>query len=102
MVWPTSFRDQDGYTVPMAHLNKTRITIRIDTDLLERFKADAERTQYLEHPVGYQQLICEVLREGPDTRDYLASITPQSAEHLRWCAAHDAKVAELKRSQQAH
>jgi uncharacterized protein (DUF4415 family) len=54
--------------------NKVRICIRIDADLLEHFRKEAEETAQSENPAGYQQLICEALRECLDTREYLARI----------------------------
>jgi uncharacterized protein (DUF4415 family) len=55
----------------MAHDIKVRINSRIDADLVERFKWQAEQTLKSEHPAGYQTLINEALRECLDTREYL-------------------------------
>jgi len=64
-------RDQGERAAGSAHMardNKVRINIRIDADLVERFKADAEQTLKSEQPAGYQTLINEALRECLDTR----------------------------------
>ncbi|MGA7314758.1 MAG: BrnA antitoxin family protein [Silvibacterium sp.] len=55
----------------MARDNKVRINIRIDADLVEHFKREAEQTLKSERPAGYQTLINEALRECLDTREYL-------------------------------
>ena len=52
--------------------NKVRINIRIDADMVEHFKAEAEKTVHSKNPCGYQVLINEALRECLDTREYLA------------------------------
>ncbi len=63
---------------------KERITIRLDSDLLERFKREAAETATSENPAGYQTLICEALREYCAYRDHMNSLVTQSQSHLRW------------------
>jgi predicted transcriptional regulator len=68
----------------MPHQPKTRITIRLDDDLLERFKREAAATAQSENPAGYQTLICEALREYCGYRDAMNALVTQSPAHLRW------------------
>jgi uncharacterized protein (DUF4415 family) len=54
---------------------KTRIAIRIDTDLVDHFRKEAAQTVHSEHPAGYQTLINEALRQYIETEAYLERVT---------------------------
>jgi phosphohistidine swiveling domain-containing protein len=59
---------------------KTRITIRIDNDLLDYFREEAAKTITAEDgPVGYQVLIGEALRTYIDTEEALGNIVRERA-----------------------
>lgn len=53
---------------------KTRICIRIDTDLLRYFMKAAKDSAQSEHPAGYQTLINEALRDHLETQEALGEI----------------------------
>jgi uncharacterized protein (DUF4415 family) len=59
----------------VARVDKTRICIRIDNDLLDYFRKEAVLTVTAEDGAcGYQTLICEALRMYIDTEQSLAKI----------------------------
>jgi pheromone shutdown protein TraB len=67
----------------MAHVNKVRINIRIDKDIVEHFVAEAAKTLRSEHPAGYQTLINEAERDAFTIvlRDW-RTLSPESRQQV--------------------